>query len=310
MNGRSGPLGKRHSRADAALAVAEAALARAPARVGAVCCGTMAVPSSTFAAFDADGYERLMGRWSRLLAEPFLDFVGSANVERVLDVGCGTGCLGEALLLRHAAIELLGVDLSPPYIERARSRVADARAEFRVADACALDLPDRGFDRVLSLLVLHFVPDTARAIAEMRRVATPGAVVGAAVWDVRGGMVANRLFFDTAAALDAGAQARRARNYTRPMTRPGELAAAWRAAGFERVADASIGIRMEFASFDDYWAPYDGRDGPGAEYVQTLDAAARARLRDAVRLAYLDGEADGARSYAALAWAVKGVAPG
>jgi hypothetical protein len=33
-------------------------------------------------------------------------------------------------------------------------------------------------------------------------------------------------------------------------------------------------------------------------------------LRDAVRAAYLDGEADGPRSYAALAWAVKGIAAG
>jgi len=68
-------------------------------------------------------------------------------------------------------------------------------------------------------------------------------------------------------------------------------------------------MRMEFASFADYWAPFEGKDGPGAEYVATLDANARSRLREAVEAAYLDGEADGARSYAALAWAVKGTAP-
>jgi len=66
---------------------------------------------------------------------------------------------------------------------------------------------------------------------------------------------------------------------------------------------------MEFTSFDDYWAPYVGRDGPGAEYVQSLEPAQRERLEDAVRAAYLDGEPDGPRSYAALAWAVKGIAP-
>jgi hypothetical protein len=52
-----------------------------------------------------------------------------------------------------------------------------------------------------------------------------------------------------------------------------------------------------------------GRDGPGAEYVQSLEPAQRERLQEAVRAAYLDGEADGPRSYAALAWAVKGIAP-
>jgi hypothetical protein len=67
---------------------------------------------------------------------------------------------------------------------------------------------------------------------------------------------------------------------------------------------------MEFESFDDYWAPFVGKDGPQADYVATLGDAEQDRLRDAVRLAYIDGEPDGPRSYAAVAWAVKGIAPG
>src|SRR5262249_7282311 len=105
----------------------------------------------------------------------------------------------------------------------------------KTGDICALRFADRSFDRVLSLLVLHFVPQTERAVAELRRVARPGATVAAAVWDVRGGFVANRMFYDTAAAFDEEGRERRARNYTRPMTRPGEPAAAWRAAGFNDV---------------------------------------------------------------------------
>jgi len=138
---------------------------------------------------------------------------------------------------------------------------------FGVGDACSLTYPDGTFDRVLSLLVLHFVPRAQEAIAEMARVAKPGAVVGAAVWDARGGRIANRLFFDTASMLDPKARERRARNYARPLTRP------------------------------------------GAEYVRTLDQSMRARLEFAVRAAYLDGDADGPRSFAALAYAVKGTAP-
>ena len=94
------------------------------------------------------------------------------------------------------------------------------------------------------------------------------------------------------------------------MTKPGELARAWREAGLHDVVETSLAIRMEFTSFEDYWAPYSGREGPGAAYVATLGAAERVRLIDALRAAYLDGEPDGGRSYAALAWAVKGVAPG
>jgi SAM-dependent methyltransferase len=195
------------------------------------------------------------------------------------------------------------------YIDHAMRHNHEPRITFEVGDACALAFPDRYFDRVLSMLMLHFVPKADQAIAEMRRVARPGAVVGATVWDARGGYVANRIFFDTAAILDPIANERRARNYTRPMTRPGELTKAWLAAGLTEVVETTLCIRMEYASFDDYWAPYVGKDGPQAEYVATLGGAERDRLRNAVRLAYVDGEPDGPRSYAALAWAVKGVVP-
>ena len=186
------------------------------------------------------------------------------------------------------------LDLSPAYIAHARAGQHDPKISYQVGDACALPFADRSFDRVLALLLLHFVPSASAAIAEMRRVAKPGATVGAAVWDARGGFVANRMFFDTAAALDPKAgEPRRARNYTRPMTRPGEMVDAWRAAGLQEVVGTTLAIRMAFSSFDDYWARYEGEDGPGAAYLATLMQAERATLRDAVKRAYVDGEPDG-----------------
>jgi len=265
--------------------------------------------SSTFAAADGNGYELVMGRWSERLAIPFLDFAGTRDGERVLDVGCGTGHLAQAVVERSMPSEVRAIDLAPAYIDYAKSRNRNPRVIFDLGDACAMKFADHTFNRVLSLLVLHFVPQAAQAISEMRRVAKPGGVVAACVWDVRGGFVASRIFFDTAATLDPKANDLRARNYTRPMTKPGELARAWREAGLNDVVEISLSIRMEFTSFEDYWAPYDGREGATAEYVATLGKAERAKLIDAVRAAYLDGEPDGPRSYAALAWAVKGIAP-
>ncbi|MEO6291250.1 MAG: class I SAM-dependent methyltransferase, partial [Burkholderiaceae bacterium] len=131
--------------------------------------------SSTFMASSGDGYELQMGRWSRRLAEPFLDFVGSAAGERMLDVGCGTGCLAATVTRRCQVERLYGIDFSPTYIEHAARHNHDPRIIFQVGDACAIDFPDQSFDRVLSLLVLHFVPRADQAIAEMRRVARPGA---------------------------------------------------------------------------------------------------------------------------------------
>jgi ubiquinone/menaquinone biosynthesis C-methylase UbiE len=265
------------------------------------------VASSTFMSTSGEGYELQMGRWSRRLAEPFLDFCGWQDGERILDAGCGTGSLTFALAQRTKTANIDGVDFSPAYIEHATRSNRESRIKFKVGDICALPYEDASFDRVMSLLVLHFVSRTEDAVAELRRVARPAATVAAAVWDARGGFVANRIFFDAAATLDQKGSDRRARNYTRPMTRPGELASAWRAAGFIDVREAMLAIRMEFESFNDYWAPYVGKDGSGAEYA-TLDPAQQERLRDLVRAAYLDGEADGPRSYAAIAWTVAGSA--
>jgi 2-polyprenyl-3-methyl-5-hydroxy-6-metoxy-1,4-benzoquinol methylase len=264
---------------------------------------------STFAANDGDDYEIVMGRWSERLSIEFLNFVGTRDGDLVLDVGCGTGHLAQAVAMRSTPKEVHAIDLAPAYIDFAKRRNRNSNVIFGVGNACALNFADSTFDSVLSLLVLHFVPQTEQAIAEMARVAKPGGAVAACVWDVRGGYIASRMFYDTAAALDPRANERRAKNYTRPMTKPGELARAWREAGMHEIAEASLGIRMDFGSFDDYWAPYERREGPAAEYLAILSKDERSRLVEALRAAYLDGEVDGPRSYSALAWAVKGIIP-
>jgi ubiquinone/menaquinone biosynthesis C-methylase UbiE len=154
--------------------------------------------SSTFVAESGDGYELQMGRWSRLLAEPFLDFCGCRDGESILDAGCGTGALTAAILKRTKTAQSFGIDFSDAYVGHVEQTILDPRAQFRVGDICALPYDDASVDRVLSLLVLHFVPDSRKAVAELRRVARPGATVGAAVWDARGGFVAARIFFDAA----------------------------------------------------------------------------------------------------------------
>jgi hypothetical protein len=117
------------------------------------------------------------------------------------------------------------------------------------------------------------------------------------------------MLFDTAGALFPIGNEQRARNFTRPMTRPGELPKAWHGSGLTEVRDTMLTIRMEFASFDDYWMPYEGKDGPGAQYMATLNPDQKEHLRNVVRAAYLTGDPDGPRSYAATAWAVKGTVP-
>ncbi len=265
--------------------------------------------SSTFAAADGDAYELQMGRWSRKLAPLFLGFADIAGGGRVLDVGCGTGRLTEALASSPEVTEAHGIDFSAPYVDYARARVPGPNVQFTVADACALPFETAHFDHALSQLVLQFVPESEQAIREMRRVTRPGGTVAATVWDSRGGFVAFRMFRDTAAMLDRDADTRRGQLCTRPLSQPGGLGNAWRAAGLTDVTESELTIRMEFPDFADFWSPFDGKDGPFAAYVGTLDGPRRETLKAAVRRAYLDGDADGPRSYAATAWTVKGVVP-
>jgi ubiquinone/menaquinone biosynthesis C-methylase UbiE len=265
--------------------------------------------SSTFSASDGEGYELQMGRWSRLLAPRFVAFSGIATAGRVLDVGCGTGNLSLTLAENENIGAVVGVDMSTAYVEHAQRRNRDPRLEFQVGDACSLPFAGASFDHSLSMLVLQFIPETKSAIREMRRVTRPGGVVAAATWDTRGGFVFYRMFFDTAAVVDPAANDRRKKMYTRPMSRPGELAQAWRDAGLIDVIQDMLTIRMDFASFADFWAPMEGKDGPLADYIGSLDSTTKEKVRDAVERAYLDGEADGPRSYAATAWVVRGMVP-
>jgi len=264
---------------------------------------------SSFHATDAANYERLMGRWSRRLAVPFIEHVGIADGEHVLEAGCGTGSLTFALGRAARLAKLTAIDYANVYVEAARARNDTANVSIEQGDVCALHFDDASFDRSLSLLVLHFVPQPERAVAEMRRVTRPGGTVAAAVWDAAGGMPAQRMFWDTAAMLDESALAARAQAFSRPVVRAGGLVALWRDAGLLDIDERTLVIRVDYASFDDYWSPLLGGEGGPAAYLVTLDAQRRELLEGHVRSAYLAGSSDGARSFTAAAWSCRGTVP-
>jgi SAM-dependent methyltransferase len=203
---------------------------------------------------------------------------------------------------------VVGLDYAPAYVDYAAEHDT-GRSTFLVADGASLPFSGAVFDLSVSQLVLHFVPHPDRAISELRRVTRPGGVAAATVWDAGGGMVVNRLFSDTAAAVTTGGEEFRARIFGRPMTQPGRLEAAWRKAGFNDTETATLTVRMDFKDFTDYWAPYVGGDGPYAAFVARLDEPSRSELTEAVRHGYLSGMDDGPRSFTASAWAVKGRVP-
>jgi SAM-dependent methyltransferase len=265
----------------------------------------VARPAEVWAAGDA--YEPYIGRWSRLVARELVAWLGVAGGSAWLDVGCGTGALSQAVLEGADPAAVVGVDPSLGFLAHARARLG-GRARLAVADARRLPLADGRVDAAVSGLVLNFVPDPARAVAEMARVTRPGGRVAAYVWDYAGRMELIRRFWDAAAALDpAAAELDEGRRF--PLCRPGPLAGLFRDAGLADVAGHPVEVPTRFRDFDDYWTPFLGGQGPAPGYALALDEGARAALREAVA-ARLPVAADGSIPLVARAWAVAGTRPG
>ncbi len=265
--------------------------------------------TSTFTVHEAAGYEQLMGRWSQKLAPLFIDFAGLADGEKILDVGCGTGSLTFALAQSAGLGEIAAIDYSPVFVRETARRNSDPRIKILQADACALPFEDGRFDRAMALLVLHFVPEAGKAVAEMRRVVRSGGVVAAVVWDHLGGMPGMRMMIDTVAALGEAGRQMRGRYCFQPMMRPGEMKQTFVEQGLTGVGETELMIRMDYQDFDDYWAPIAAGEGPLGKFVASLDPAERARIDAAIRDAYEAGQPDGPRSFANVAWACRGLVP-
>jgi ubiquinone/menaquinone biosynthesis C-methylase UbiE len=130
---------------------------------------------------DGAAYEQMMGIWSRFAGEIFLDWLAPPPGWRWIDVGCGSGAFTELLVERCAPGEVLGIDPSEGQLAFARARPASRVAEFRQGDAMALPFPADRFDAAVMALVLVFVPEPAKGLAEMVRVVRPGGTVAAYV---------------------------------------------------------------------------------------------------------------------------------
>jgi SAM-dependent methyltransferase len=253
-----------------------------------------------------EAYEAYVGRWSRRVAAAFLRWLNVSAGRHWLDVGCGTGALTEAIMAVADPGLVVGIDPAEGFLVDARARVADSRVSFHTGDARSLPLPGRHFDAVVSGLALNFVPDEHQAVTEFARVATVNGTVAAYVWDYADGMAMMRYFWDAATTLDPGAaemdEGRRFR-----LCQPGPLGELWTGAGLKNVAVRSIDVDTVFTSFDDFWTPFLGGQGPAPAYAMSLTQHDREALRDLLRERLPAGR-DGTIALAARAWAVRGTA--
>jgi ubiquinone/menaquinone biosynthesis C-methylase UbiE len=252
------------------------------------------------------GYERFMGRWSRLLAPAYIAFAGVKNGDRVLDVGTGTGALAAVVEASTPASEIVGVDPSEEFIAYARKNAKSTRVHFEVGDAQSLKFKDASFDDALALLVMNFIPDHTKAVAEMRRVTRAQGTVSACVWDYDSGMQMLRFFWDEAVALDPAVEPKDERHMK--LSREGQLGDLWTRAGLINIKEKPLVIDQAYSSFSDYWEPFTKGAGPGGAYVVSLSGDRRQQLETRMRKRLL-GDGDGPFLLSARAWCVRGEVP-
>jgi ubiquinone/menaquinone biosynthesis C-methylase UbiE len=252
---------------------------------------------------DGAAYERMMGTWSRLAGETFLDWLALPPRLRCIDIGCGNGAFTELLVERCAPAEVEGIDPSKAQLDFARARPCARLARFEQGDALALPFADNSFDAAFMALVIFFLPDPAKGVAEMARIVRPGGIVATYAWDLLGGGSPLHPVDPEMRALGLEAQ----RSAKPEAARIDALRGLWTGAGLEAVETWEIPVQRSFADFEEFWSITVA----GSLLKQSLAAAnpADAELVKSRMRAKLTPDAAGRITYQARANAIKGRVP-
>jgi len=210
----------------------------------------MTITDDTIRFDDGASYELLMGRWTMLVGERFIDWIGVPNGARWLDVGCGNGAFTQVIVESCSPSDVQAYDPSPEQLAYARNRLpAGAPVTWAEGDAMRLPVADASADAAVMALVLFFVPEPAVGVAEMCRAVRSGGIVAAYHWDIlEGGFP----------LADIGAEMVK---LGIPLRMPPSVEAStieastslWKEAGLLQVRTCQFSVQRSFDSFDDYW---------------------------------------------------------
>lgn len=250
---------------------------------------------------DGQAYERMMGRWSRLVGETFLAWLALPNGLRWLDVGCGNGAFTEEIITRCAPATVTAIDPSNEQLAFARTRPGAKMAKFEVGDAQKLPFGDGTFDVATMALVLAFLPDAAKAVAEMARVVRPGGWVATYMWDILNGGSPTTPVYTAIESLGLTLPVRPNPSASRLETMRGF----WETAALDAIETRVIRIPVRYADLDDFWCSNTVPVGPQGKVIASMSSGAREQLRVRLR-EQLHATSDGQILYESFANAVRG----
>jgi SAM-dependent methyltransferase len=252
---------------------------------------------------DGEIYERLMGRWSRVVGKSFLAWLDVPKGKQWLDAGCGNGAFTEELIAYAAPSAVMAVDPSEGQIDYARRRAGTKMAQFQVGDAQALPFADNTFDAAVMALVIAFLPRPEKAVAGLARVVKSGGCVATYMWDIPHGMPTTPLY-----------PAFQSMGIERPLPpNPGTskqetMLALWRNTGMQSIETRVFTLPIVFPNFDEFWNWISLPSGPQGKFIADMSAGDRNKLRECARQT-APIQADGGVAYEAYANAIKGSVP-
>jgi len=198
---------------------------------------------------DGEAYEQLMGIWSQFVGREFLEWLATDHHQNWLDIGCGNGAFTEQIIKHCSPSGVQGIDPSGAQIEFAMKRPGVQSAKFQSGDAMQLPFETNQFDVATMALVLFFVPDPMRSIAEMMRVVRADGLVTAYVWDIHGGGFPLE-------PIHAEMRSKKI-EYTLPISstvsRIENLKKLWIEAGLRSIDTCVIEVKRTFTSFSSFW---------------------------------------------------------
>jgi SAM-dependent methyltransferase len=217
---------------------------------------------------DEESYDDFMGRYAVRLAPLFADFAGTAEGERVLDVGAGTGALTRELVARGATV--VAVEPSPEFTRALRSRFP----QIEVCEAPAEELPfaDDSFDVALAQLVVAFMEDAAAAMRELARVAHRVAICMWGVEEVQMFAAIGR----TARVIGSGSAEQSVRRYRTPQ----ELHDLLAGAGLANVETCELDVTASYLDYQEFWRALSLQVGPAGAWLHDLDDQRRTLAHD------------------------------